>query len=44
MASTNPESAVRRLYGINDADGEKRPTQASTRRVAKQLAFPSACR
>jgi adenine-specific DNA-methyltransferase len=44
MASANPESAVRRLYGINDADGENRPTQASTRRVAKQLAFPSACR
>jgi adenine-specific DNA-methyltransferase len=41
MASENPESAVRRLYGINDAHGESHQTQASTPRTAKQLATAS---
>jgi adenine-specific DNA-methyltransferase len=44
MASADPESAVRRLYGMNDANGENRPTRAGTVRAAQQLAFPSACR
>lgn len=44
MASENPESAVRRLYRISDADGEKRPNKADTRRSARQLALPPACR
>jgi adenine-specific DNA-methyltransferase len=42
MASENPESAVRRLYGIKDADGEKRAAQTDFHGIAKRLAAASA--